>query len=103
MRSKPARHFGKCFGLPQLCLAHLLLLMGDVLAFARLAHAVALDSLGEDHGGLGAMRHRGRVGGVDLLRWYPKSSRSRSKAYGLAQNLQSIDSVNVNKETNPES
>ena len=77
--------------------------MGDVLAFARLAHAVALDSLGEDHGGLAAMRHRGRVGGVDLLRWYPKSSRrSRSKAYRLAQNLQFIDSVNVNKETNPE-
>jgi hypothetical protein len=49
------------------------------------------------------MRHRGRVGGVDLLRWYPKSSRrSRSKAYRLAQNLQFIDSVNVNKETNPE-
>ena len=33
-------------------LAHLLLLVGDVLALAGLAHAVALDGLGEDHGRL---------------------------------------------------
>ena len=42
--------------------------MGDVLAFARLAHAVALDGLGEDHGRLALVLHRRRVGGIDLVR-----------------------------------
>jgi hypothetical protein len=32
----------------------------DVLALADLAHAVALDGLGQDHGGLPGVRHRGR-------------------------------------------
>ena len=49
-------------------LAHLLLLMGDVLAFARLAHAVALDGLGEDERRLALVSDRGRVGGIDLAR-----------------------------------
>src|SRR5918912_48952 len=48
-------------------LAHLFLLMGDVLALAGLAHAVALDGLGEDHGGLALVADRSTVGGVDLL------------------------------------
>ena len=52
----------------QRVLAHLLLLMGDVLALAGLAHPVALHGLGEDHGRLaGVLGGRG-VGGVDLLR-----------------------------------
>ena len=41
--------------------------MGDVLALAGLAHAVALDRLGEDHRGLAGVRAGGGVGGVDLL------------------------------------
>ena len=48
--------------------AHLLLLMGDVLAFAGFTHAVALDRLGQNHGRLPLMLHRGRVGGVYLVR-----------------------------------
>ena len=40
---------------PQLLLRHLLLLVRDVLALAGLAHAVALDGLGEDHGGRPAL------------------------------------------------
>src|SRR5215218_1555566 len=52
----------------QVRLAHLLLLVGDVLALTGLAHAVALDGLGEDDGGLAPVRHRRGVSGVDLLR-----------------------------------
>jgi hypothetical protein len=48
--------------------AHLLLLVGDVLRLARLAHAVALDGLGEDHRRLAGVLHRRGVGGVDLVR-----------------------------------
>ena len=47
-------------------LAHLLLLVGDVLALAGLAHAVALDGLRQDHGRLALVRHGRRIGGVDL-------------------------------------
>ena len=47
-------------------LAHLLLLVGDVLALAGLAHAVALDGLGQDHGRLALVGHGGGIGGVDL-------------------------------------
>ena len=48
---------------------------GDVLALAGLAHAVALDRLGEDHGRLALVLDRGRVGGVDLDgSWPPRSS-----------------------------
>ena len=47
-------------------LAHLLLLVGDVLALAGLAHAVALDGLGQDHGRLALVRHGRGIGGVDL-------------------------------------
>ena len=54
--------------LAQIVLAHLLLLMGDVLAFARVAHAVALDGLGEDQRRLALVLHRRVVGGVDLER-----------------------------------
>jgi hypothetical protein len=52
----------------QVGLAHLLLLVGDVLALAGLAHAVALDGLGEDDGGLALVLRRRVVGRVDLLR-----------------------------------
>ncbi len=47
---------------------HLLLLMRDVLRLARLAHAVALDRLGEDHGRLAGVVYRGVERGVDLER-----------------------------------
>ena len=47
---------------------HLLLLVGDVLALAGRAHAVALDGLGEDHGRAALGAHRLGVGGVDLRR-----------------------------------
>src|SRR3954462_13844446 len=40
---------------------HLLLLVGDVLALAGLAHPVALDRLGEDHGGAPLSPARGGV------------------------------------------
>src|SRR5204862_3883390 len=53
---------------PQRVLAHLLLLMGDVLALAGGAHAVALDGLRQDDRRLTGVRHRRGVGGVDLLR-----------------------------------
>ena len=45
-----------------------LLLVRDVLALARLAHAEALDRLGENDGGLPLRVGRGSVGGVHLLR-----------------------------------
>ena len=48
--------------------AHLLLLVGDVLALARLAHAVALDGLGEDDCRLAGVLHGRGVGGVHLER-----------------------------------
>ena len=46
---------------------HFLLLMGDVLRFAPLAHAVALDGLGKNHRRLSCVLHCRRVGGVDLV------------------------------------
>ena len=46
--------------------AHLLLLVRDHLAFAGLAHAVALDGLGEDDGGPALALDRRLVGRVDL-------------------------------------
>ena len=52
---------------PECLLPHLLLLVGDVLAFARLAHAVALDGLGQNHGRLLAVPGRFRIGGVNLV------------------------------------
>ena len=48
--------------------AHLLLLVGDVHPLAGLAHAVALDRLGEDDRRLPRVLHGRRVGGVDLVR-----------------------------------
>ena len=47
---------------------HLLLLVGDVLALAGLAHSVALDRLGQDHCRLAGVLGCGLVGGMDLLR-----------------------------------
>jgi hypothetical protein len=44
---------------PSAILAHLLLLVGDVLAFAGLAHAIALDGLAQDHRRLAGVVHRG--------------------------------------------
>ena len=49
-------------------LTHLLRLVREVLALAGLAHAVALDGLGQDHGGLALVMDRGVVGRVDLVR-----------------------------------
>jgi hypothetical protein len=58
--------------LAQLILVELLLLVRDVLAFARFAQAVALDRAAQDHG-RGALRGRGgAVGGV-------RSSRDRAR------------------------
>ena len=53
--------------LAQLVFVDALLLVGDVLAFPRLAQAVALDGLGQDHAGGPDMFHRRLVGCVDLL------------------------------------
>ena len=50
----------------QLLFVHLLLLMGDVLAFAGLAETVALDRAGEDDGRAALVLGGGLVGGVDL-------------------------------------
>ena len=47
-------------------LVHLLLLVGDVLALAGLAHPVALDRLREDHGRPPGRALRRRVRGIDL-------------------------------------
>src|SRR5260221_221271 len=47
---------------------HLLLLVGDVLAFAHGAHAVALHGLREDYRGLALVLHRRRVRRVHLVR-----------------------------------
>ena len=47
---------------------HLLLLMGDVLRFARHAHAVALDGLGQDDRRLALVMGCRVVGGIDLVR-----------------------------------
>ena len=57
-------------------LAHLLLLMGDVLALAGLAHAVALDRLGEDDGRLALGVDRLVIGRIDLAcgSWPPRVS-----------------------------
>src|SRR6202020_199872 len=49
-------------------IADLLLLMGDHLAFAGLAHAVALDGLGENDSRLALMLDRRLIGGVDFQR-----------------------------------
>jgi len=49
-------------------IVQLLLLVGDVDRLAGLAHAVALHRLGEDHGRLALVVHRGVVGSVDLVR-----------------------------------
>ena len=51
----------------QRVLGHLLGLVGDHLALARDAHAVALDRLGQDHGRLAGVRDGLVVGGVHLL------------------------------------
>jgi hypothetical protein len=45
---------------------HLLGLVGDHLAFARFAHAVALDGLGQDQGRLAFVLDGRLVGGKDL-------------------------------------
>jgi hypothetical protein len=42
--------------------------MGDHLAFARLAHAITLHGLGEDHGRLPRVLHGRRIGSIDLHR-----------------------------------
>jgi hypothetical protein len=44
------------------------LLVGDVLRLAGLAHAIALDGLGQDDGRLALVRHGGGVGGIHLVR-----------------------------------
>ena len=55
-------------------LAHLLLLMGDVLALAGLAHPVALDGLGQDHRRRADVVHRRLVRRVDLGRVVPAAA-----------------------------
>ena len=55
----------------QVRLVHLLLLVGDVLAFARFAQAVALDRAREDDGRLPLGLGRVLVGVVDLRRIVP--------------------------------
>jgi hypothetical protein len=53
---------------PQRLLPHLLLLVGEVLSLAGLAHAVALDGLGQDHGRPAGMPHGVVIGRVHLVR-----------------------------------
>src|SRR5690625_4284970 len=48
--------------------AHFFLLVGDVLAFAGLAHAVAFDGFGQNYGRLALMVDRRVIGGIDLMR-----------------------------------
>ncbi len=48
--------------------SHLLLLVGDVLRLAGLAHPVALDGLGENHRGLALVFYRRGIRRVDLVR-----------------------------------
>ena len=48
-------------------LVELFLLMGDVLALAGFAHAVALDGLSEDDGGRAFVGDGLLVGGIDLF------------------------------------
>ena len=55
----------------ELVLVQLLLLVGDVLAFTRLADPVSLDRPRQDNCRLTRMRHRGVVGRVDLDRVVP--------------------------------
>ena len=52
----------------QLLLVELLLLVGDVAALARLAQPVALDGMGQNHGGAVFGFHGRLVGVVDLAR-----------------------------------
>src|SRR5690606_18690567 len=52
----------------ELVLVELLGLVGDVLALARGAHAVALHGAGDDHGGLALVLDSGLERGVDLHR-----------------------------------
>ena len=52
----------------QRVLRHLLGLVGDHLAFARFAHAVALDRLGQDQRRLAGVLDRGGIGGEHLHR-----------------------------------
>ena len=66
-------------------LAHLLLLVGDVLALARLAHAVALDRLGQHHRGLALGRYRRGVGGEDLVRVMPAAVETPDVVVGQAR------------------
>src|SRR3990170_2222550 len=53
---------------PQVRLVHLLLLVGDVLAFTGLAEAVALDGPGQDDGRRPLVAHRRAVRVVHLVR-----------------------------------
>ena len=62
------RHMKPVAECAQRLIAELLLLVGDHLAFAGLAHAVALDGLGEDDGRLALVLDGRLVGGVDLDR-----------------------------------
>src|SRR5579864_8624722 len=48
--------------------AHLFLLVGDVLTFPRLSHAIALDGLGKDDGWLRSVRGCLRISRIDLPR-----------------------------------
>ena len=53
----------------QLLLVHFFLLMRDVPAFAGFAQAVALHRLGQNHGRLAFVLHRGLVGGINISRY----------------------------------
>ena len=51
---------------PELVGVHFLLLVGDVLALAGLAHAIALHGLGQDHGRAALVGDRGRISSINL-------------------------------------
>ena len=60
------RHAEPRAKLAQFLFVQLLLLVGDVAAFAGFAQAVTLDGLGQDHRRLALVFHGGLVGGIDL-------------------------------------
>jgi hypothetical protein len=75
--------------LAQLVVVQLLLLVGDVLALAGLAQAVALDGLGQDHRGPALCSVAALVGGVDLLGSWPPRRSARALVAQVATSFSS--------------
>ena len=76
------RDFEAVAEVAQLLFVQLLLLMGDVAAFAGLAQSVALDRAGQNDGGLAAMRDGRGVSGVDFFRVMPAQAQRANLVVG---------------------